>query len=67
VKKIVIAAIVFGSMAACQPANITAVMRPSDKENPSMETRCESIDMRDTPDMKELFGLFRLRSGLTPA
>ncbi len=42
-------------LSGCAPANISAVMRGSDRDNPYMETRCVAVDMRDKADMERAF------------
>ncbi|MDO8956747.1 MAG: hypothetical protein Q7V48_08435 [Deltaproteobacteria bacterium] len=46
------------TMTGCQPAIISAVLRGSDHENASMETRCEPSDMRDAKEMKQAFSKY---------
>jgi hypothetical protein len=48
-------ALFLATITGCQPANISAVMRGSDRENSSMETRCEETDMRNNSEMQQVF------------
>lgn len=57
-KKMLFATMALATLTACQPANITAVMRGSDLQAGSMQTRCEATDMRDQSDMQELFAKY---------
>ena len=54
-KKIIFGALLLATITGCQPANISAVMRGSDRENSSMETRCEETDMRNNVEMQQVF------------
>lgn len=54
-KKCILALVLLGTLTGCQPANISSVMRASDRENSAMVTRCEPSDMRDVAEMKEVF------------
>lgn len=57
-KRLAFAVLLLGLFAGCQPANIMSVMRASDHENPSMETRCEEVDMRSSSNMKQVFSKY---------
>ncbi len=57
-KKIMFIALLLMSVTGCQPANISAVMRGSDRENASMETRCEETDMRSNSEMQQVFSKY---------
>jgi len=57
-KKVLFSALALSTLTACQPANISAVMRASDHENASMQTRCEKTDMRDGSDMHEVMAKY---------
>ena len=57
-KRVVFGILLAGTLAGCQPANISAVMRGSDRENASMETRCVPSDMRDASEMKEVLSKY---------
>lgn len=57
-KRLIIPVAILGTLSACAPANISAVIRPSDRENASMETRCEKLDMRDSEEMKSVFAKY---------
>lgn len=52
-KKLLPALLFMAVAAGCQPANISSAIRATDRENASMETRCEPCDMRDTAELKE--------------
>jgi hypothetical protein len=52
-KKIIFAVLILGAVTGCQPAIIASSMRASDRENGSMETRCETADMRDASEIKQ--------------
>ena len=54
-KKLFFALLALGTLTACQPANITSVVRASDLQAATMQTRCETTDMRDQSDMQETF------------
>ncbi len=51
-KKLLFAGLLLATLTGCQPAIISSAIRDSDHQNPSMETRCESCDMRDAAEMK---------------
>lgn len=53
-KRVVCATLFLGMITGCAPANISAVMRGSDHQSPSMETRCEPADMRDAAEMNRV-------------
>ncbi|MBT1073151.1 hypothetical protein [Pelotalea chapellei] len=57
-KKIVCIGLVLSTLTGCQPANISAVMRGSDRDTPYMETRCEPSDMRDATEMQQVFSKY---------
>ena len=57
-KKILCGILLLSTITGCQPANIAAVMRATDRENASMETRCEPSDMRDTSEMSQVFSKY---------
>jgi hypothetical protein len=57
-KKILFAMLLLGTLTGCQPANISSVIRGSDRDNASMETRCEPCDMRVASEMKEVFSKY---------
>ena len=57
-KRILFALLVLGTVTGCQPANISAVMRGSDRDNASMVTRCEPTDMRNEPEMKQVLSKY---------
>lgn len=46
------------AITGCQPAIIASAIRESDRENASMETRCESLDMRDSSDLKQVLSKY---------
>lgn len=51
-KKVLFTMLVLSTMTGCQPAIISSAIRGSDRENASMETRCESTDMRVASEMQ---------------
>jgi hypothetical protein len=53
-KRLVAALVVLGGLTGCQSANISASMRPIEKDFVGMETRCEYADMRDNGEMKQV-------------
>jgi hypothetical protein len=57
-KKVLFAILLLSAVTGCQPANISSVMRGSDHENASMETRCEPSDMRDASEMKQVLSKY---------
>lgn len=57
-KKIIFGALLLITITGCQPANISAVMRGSDRENSSMETRCEETDMRNNAEMQQVLAKY---------
>ena len=57
-KKIICGALLLATLTGCQPANISAVMRASDRENSSTETRCEESDMRSNSEMQQVLSKY---------
>lgn len=56
-KRILFSLLVLGTITGCQPANIAANLRASDRDA-AMETRCEPIDMRDGAEMGKVFSKY---------
>lgn len=56
-KKLLFGILLLSTITGCQPAQITSVMRGSDN-NGSMMTRCESSDLRDVQEMKEVMSRY---------
>ena len=57
-KKVMFAILVLSTITGCQPAIISSAMRVSDRENASMETRCESTDMRVASEMQSVLSKY---------
>lgn len=59
-KKIVFGSLLLAtvSITGCQPAIISSAIRASDRENFSMETRCEELDMREKDDLLKTFSKY---------
>ena len=53
-KKILCALLLLSTVLGCAPANISAVMRGSEHDNTSMETRCVPSDLRSESEMREV-------------
>jgi hypothetical protein len=45
-------------LAACQPANITAVKWDTGEKGAGVQTRCERVDMRDHSEMQSAFAKY---------
>lgn len=45
-------------LAACQPANITAVKWDTGEKGANVMTRCERVDMRDRSEMDQAFSKY---------
>jgi hypothetical protein len=57
-KKVLFGILLLSTITGCQPAIISSALRASDRENASMETRCEPTDMRSESEMKQVFSKY---------